>query len=130
VDYRNGRVLWSFSGAERQLPFIGSPALSGNRIVTGNRDRFVYCLDRRDGRLLWRRNAGHRVDAAPVADSRNVLVANMRGDLMLLALANGEVVWRYELGSPVTGNPAVSDGLIIAGTLDGTLYALQRRGNR
>ena len=124
VDYRSGEIKWQFESRDRQLPFIGSPSITGNRVIIGSRDRFIYCLDKASGQPVWQRNTGHRVDASPLADRRNVLVANMRGDLMLLSQQNGDIVWTYELGSPVIGNPAVSGGKIFIGTQDGAIYCL------
>jgi len=124
VDVHNDHILWQFESRDRQLPFIGSASISGNHLIVGSRDRFIYCLDKSDGTLLWQRNTGSRVDASPLADSQQVLIANMRGDLMLLDQKNGDVIWTYELGSPVIGSPAFSDGLIIVGTQDGSIYAL------
>lgn len=126
VDYRNKRIKWKFESRDRQLPFIGSPSILGNRVIIGSRDRYVYCLDKRDGSLIWQRNTGSRVDASPLADSQNVLVANMRGDLLLLSQENGNLIWTFELGSPVIGSPAFSNGMIITGSQDGNIYGLGR----
>lgn len=124
IDYRQGEILWQFKSRDRQLPFIGSASVAGNRIITGSRDRFVYCLNKSDGRLLWERNTGSRVDASPLANHHHVLVANMRGDLLLLNQADGRIIWNFELGSPIIGSPALVNGLIITGAQDGNIYAL------
>lgn len=126
VDYNTGRILWQFKVPERELPFLASPSVAGNRIVIGNRDRNVYCLNKTNGEIIWKRNTGSRVDASTVADTKNVLVANRRGDLMLLSFVNGFVIWNYELGTPIINTPAVADNLIIVGGHDGNIYALGR----
>lgn len=124
VDYTSKTIRWHFESRDRQLPFIGSPSIVGNKVVVGSRDRFVYCLNKNDGSLLWQRNTGSRVDASPLADKNHVLVANMRGDLLLLRLSDGQIAWHFELGSPVAGSPAFSNGLIVVGAQDGVVYGL------
>ncbi len=124
IDFIEGEINWSFERESRELPYIASPAIIGSMVIAANRDRFVYCLDKSNGRLLWQRNTGSRVDASPVTDGKNALVANMRGDLLLLDVNDGSIVWTYELGSGITGNPAVTDNMIVVGTMDGSVYGL------
>lgn len=122
ADYVNGKILWTWEDTERNLPFIASPSIYENRVIIGNRDRFVYCYDKTSGEVLWKTNSGSRVDASVLTDGRRVLAANMRGDVMLLDITDGKRMWTYETGSPVSGNPALSEGKIIIGTNDGTIW--------
>jgi eukaryotic-like serine/threonine-protein kinase len=122
VDYINGKILWTWEDAERNLPFIASPSISGNKVIIGNRDRFVYCFNKTSGELIWRTNTGSRVDASTLTDGKRVLAANMRGDIMLLDIVNGNRLWGFETGSPISGSPALSEGKIIIGTNDGTIW--------
>lgn len=122
IDLKTRQVVWTFKSDQRQLPFIGSPAIAGNKVMVGNRDRHVYALNATNGQLIWKKNTGNPVDSSPLTDGRNVLVSNMRGDLLLLNINNGNVVWTYELGSGIQGNPAVVNRRIIVGANDGYLY--------
>ncbi len=125
VDYLDGSITWQFEAEDRQLPIIGAPSVTAGRVFFGSRDRYVYCLDRESGEQLWARNTGSRVDASVLAGRENLLVANMRGDLLLLSQEIGDIIWAYELSGPIVGSPAVSDGLVIAATQDGVLYCLE-----
>ncbi len=51
----DGTVAWSFptDGSVRT-----SPILVGNNLYFGSDDDFVYCINARDGRLLWKSNDG------------------------------------------------------------------------
>lgn len=122
VDYVGGKVLWKWEDKERNLPFIASPSVLGNRVLIGNRDRFVYCLDKRNGETIWQTNTGSRVDASTVTDGQRVLAANMRGDIMMLDIETGRRLWMFETGSPISGSPAVANNKIITGTNDGTVW--------
>lgn len=127
LDIREGRELWSYKNPEADLPFIASPSLSEKSVYIGNRDKYVYCFNRENGDLRWSVNTLGRVDASPVLLNQLLLVATMRGDLMLLNASDGKTRWTYELGSAVFGNPAVIDGYIIAGAQDGRIYCFGKK---
>lgn len=127
LDIRAGEERWSFKNSEAELPFIASPALGEKKVYIGNRDKYVYCFNRESGDLVWSVNTLGRVDASPVLLGHLLLVATMRGDLMLLDATDGETTWTYELGSAVFGNPAVIDGYIITGAQDGRIYCFGKK---
>ncbi|HOI49698.1 MAG TPA: PQQ-binding-like beta-propeller repeat protein, partial [Prolixibacteraceae bacterium] len=89
VEIQDGKIAWKWKDEKVHLPFIASPALAGNRVVTASHDKNVYCFDKSSGKLLWSYNTGNRVEASPVVAGKQALVANMRGDLILLDLADG-----------------------------------------
>ncbi len=122
LDLKTKKPLWVYRNEESKLPFIGSASVRGNKVLIGNRDRYMYCLNSSNGKLLWKVNTGSRVDASPVLTSSGVLVANMRGDLLLMDPENGKITWSYELGSPISGNPAVIDKYFVVGAGDGRVY--------
>ena len=127
MELSSGRELWSFKDDATDLPFIAAPSLSNDRVYIGSRDRHVYSFDKKSGKLVWKVNAGGRVDAAPVLVKEELIVATMRGDLLIMNAADGLTRWSYELGSGVTGNPAVIDGYIIAGADDGRIYCFGKK---
>jgi outer membrane protein assembly factor BamB len=122
MELSSGKELWSFQDDATDLPFIASPSLGDHRVFIGSRDRHVYAFDKKSGKLAWKANAGGRVDASPVLVKGELIVATMRGDLLIMDAADGRTRWSYELGSGVTGNPAVIDGYIIVGADDGRIY--------
>ena len=82
----------------------------------------------------WRLKAGGPVRQTPVVHDGRVYIATARGELLCADL-NGNLIWSRELmkGETPDGNPlrhridapiACFDGLLLAGTGDGTLYAL------
>jgi outer membrane protein assembly factor BamB len=127
VDLKSGKEVWSYENPETQLPFIASPSLSKNKVFIGNRDKYVYCFQKKSGELLWKINARGRVDASPVLIGDRLLVATMSGDVLLLDVDDGSVKWSYELGSPVFGNPAVMENHIIVGAEDGRIYCFGKK---
>jgi outer membrane protein assembly factor BamB len=124
VDYRNGTFGWDWSNETAQISFIASPAISGNRVIIGNRDRYMYCFNKNTGELLWKTNTGRQVEASAVVTADRVLAANMSGVLMLMDIRDGSVIWSYEIGSAIFSNPSVLQGRIIFGAQDGNIYCL------
>ena len=127
VDLLGREVDWVFENKEANLPFIGSPAIYGDHVFIGNRDKFVYCLNKDDGKLVWKYNTGVRVDASPVVIGNRVLIASMRGDLFLLDRKNGKLQWTYELGTAVNANPAVVNNRIYVAGDDGRIYCFGKK---
>ena len=124
VSITEKKIIWKYSNDKVQLPFVASAAVSGDRVVTGCRDKQVYCFGKTDGKLIWKYNTGEKVDASPLICQDKILIANMRGDLIILKLSDGKPVSTYELGTPIFSNPAVAGGQIFTGAGDGTLYCL------
>ncbi len=124
ADLISKKIKWKWTNETTNLPFIASPSVYQDKIVVGNRDKFVYCFNKSNGEVIWKYNTGNKVDASCVISTTNVLVGNMRGDIIMLDLENGKPVWNYELGSPVYSNPVVVNDKIIVGAGDGTIYCL------
>ena len=124
INLKNQEKVWNFSNPDANLPFIASPALSKSHIIIGNRDKFVYCIDNESGKLVWSDNTGSRVEASAVVNNKQALVFNMRGDMLLYDVKDGSKIYTYELGTPVMNTPAVIDGKIIVGGMDGNIYML------
>jgi outer membrane protein assembly factor BamB len=127
LDITTMKTLWAFQNETVKLPFIASPSVSEKKVFIGSRDKYVYCLDKITGVLDWKVNTGGSLDASPVLISDKLLVANMRGDLLLLNTRDGKTIWSYELGSPVIGNPAVTGNSIIVCTGDGRIYCFGKK---
>jgi eukaryotic-like serine/threonine-protein kinase len=127
IDLEHKTIKWQWEEETKNLAFIASPALSGNKIIAGCRDKFLYCFDTKDGSVIWKYNTGSRVDASPVISGQKVLAANMRGDILILNLNSGKLLQSYELGSAISATPAVVDGKIFIAVEDGNLYCIGKQ---
>ncbi len=125
--YGTKKSRWAFNLEDKEVPFVAAPSVTNYRVLIGGKDRFLYCLNKSNGKEIWKVNMGNPVESSTIADARNVLACNMRGDLMLLSLTKGSTVWTYSLGSPVVGNPAYSNGRLYVGTYNGKLYCLTQK---
>ena len=124
IDLDTKNIVWRYQSPNDGLPFIASPAVAGNKIFIGSRDKFFYCFDIKSGKIVWEKNTGSRIDASAVANNKQVLLINMRGDLMLLNQTDGSTVWSYELGAAAINTPAVINNAIVVAGNDGNVYFL------
>jgi outer membrane protein assembly factor BamB len=124
----------------------GSPIVYGDRVflvtaVEATNERLLICVDRANGRVLWRRVVlradyerihmmNSRASSTPATDGERVFVSFLDGDKMFIAAYDfdGNLVWERHPGvfSSVHGycsSPVVyKDTLIVNGDHDGPAY--------
>jgi eukaryotic-like serine/threonine-protein kinase len=126
VDLKDQKTIWKYNPVDSNLPFIASPSVYKDWIISTNRDKHVYCFNKMTGELIWNKSIGFKIDASPlVSKEGKVLVVNMRGDIVVLDIETGQTEHQFELGSPVFSNPAVNSNSIVIGANDGNLYYLE-----
>ena len=104
-----------------------SPALRDRTLVVGTDEGELLAVDIRDGRLLYRTKQGALVRSSPLFLGDRVLVGTVEdkgaGALVAIDVRTGKPVWRRSLG-PVFSSPALAGGLVLVGSDDESLYAL------
>jgi outer membrane protein assembly factor BamB len=80
---------------------------------------------------VWKANVGDRHSAvlrlglSLSLDGERLYAAGHRGEVVALQLASGREIWRVRLKKvPLSGGTAVGDGLVLIGSSDGRLFAL------
>ena len=127
ISLTEKKVIWKHQDEKATSPFIASPALINNYIIVGSRDKYLYCFDKNNGKLYWKKNMGGRIDASAVIANNKIVIPTMKGDLKIVNLQDGRTLMSYEIGSPICGSPAVIDGLIVVGGEDGKIYGVGKR---
>ena len=135
-----GKMAWRFP-TDGQI--WSTPVAEDGVVYFGSMDRHVYALRLEEGlnlagRLLWKYRTGGAVVAKPLLsdgpNGRMVIVGSFDKKLYALKAATsnpaGEPVWAQPFeGSAWFWAGAVSDGsAIFASSMDGTVYALDKRG--
>ena len=88
----------------------------------------VRAIDVEDGSTIWRfalhgEERDRAVYGTPVLDGDTLYVGGYDSVLYALAL-DGRDKWVEPLSDAIVGGPAVADGVVVVGTSDGSLYAL------
>lgn len=121
IDARSGQLLWSF---DAQSPLRTPPVLSGDRLYVGSEAGKVYSFDL-SGKKQWVRELGTAVSGAGCVIGKTLIVANLRGEVFGLAVADGKLQWRQDLKVPVLAPVTAADPLVTVGSDTGSLYVLQ-----
>ena len=92
-DRTNGyKELWNFKTnpallytapytKDFQMTVDGGVALKGNNLYFGANDGYIYCVDVRNGRFIWRINAGSPILGNLLIDGDTLYVADFAGNL-------------------------------------------------
>ncbi len=124
VDFKQGKVLWTYKNPKRAQPYYSSAAVVGEKVIVGSRDRQVHCLNAKDGSEIWHFQTKGQVDSSPVVVGERVIVGALDGKLYVLNLKDGTELQRFDLGRGISASPAVANGCVVIGNDDGVLYCL------
>lgn len=127
-------LQWRFDagGAVRS-----SPTVVDGVVFVGSTDGRLYALDALQGAELWHFDGGSAVTSTAAVDGRLVFYTDRAGVLRALDRTDGNVRWQMETGEDIplpwgnegwdyyTSSPTVVDGVVLFGSRDGSLYALE-----
>jgi outer membrane protein assembly factor BamB len=112
-------------------------AFQGSRVLYFRRQLYsamgdkLVCVDARTGRETWQRKVagdllkeGGYLATAPALAGDRLVVATLKGEVLLLEPSKGDVVKTYTVGHPVRTQPAVVDGRIYVSTFDGRVVCI------
>ena len=120
-DLGNGQALWG-----REMSSTSGLALDARYAFVSDDKGAVHALDRTSGSSLWRQDKLRlRNLSAPFALGREIVVADIQGQVHFLARESGAFVGRVATdGSPVSTNPvSLPNGGFLIQTRNGGLYA-------
>ena len=116
-----GPQPWPFQGPDL---WMGNPTVFNGVIYAPNSSGGLYAFDP-DGTPLGQFETGDSLWAQPVTDGSDLYLASL--DHHVYALDPGDLnqaLWDTELDASIVSAPAISDGTLYVGTINGSLYAL------
>jgi outer membrane protein assembly factor BamB len=123
VNINTKRIVWKIPGSEEGDAILAIPAIGNNSVVIGSEDKYLYCYNSFDGKLLWKYRTNGRIIGSAVLSPTKVLFTGMDGYVYILGLADGKKLWSFNTGSPMGSSPAVIKGKFFILTEDGRLLA-------
>jgi Ca-activated chloride channel family protein len=115
--------LWSFQGSR--------PEVFGDGIFTVL-DDVVQRLELGTKKPLWRarmetekEERAIRALSPPAVSPERLYLTSSLGDLLVLDRQTGAELWSLNVGAPILSQPALAEGKVFLGTMDGTLYAFE-----
>jgi outer membrane protein assembly factor BamB len=115
LDAATGKEQWRFDGVTDGIHV--RPALDRRYVYFAARDNHCYCLDRKGGQVVWKRDLGGPIVSSPVlarcrchACSTSLYVATSTGLFSCLDPSSGQVQWQLDLSkysAQILATPAV-----------------------
>ena len=91
----------------------------------------MYCLDAKNGKLLWASTTGAAVLGCPVIAGDTVYIGGSDHSFIALDLDDGILRWKFDgLNGPVVSTPLLYEGKVIVGAWDRNLYALDKQDGK
>jgi len=110
TELRGEPKTWSGTG------WTGQASSLGNYVYFGSQDRHLYCLDVRDGKLVWRYRAARMFKGSLCIYRNRIYAPNVDDNLHCLDASSGQLLWRHNTGKDLDSSPCVWNGhLFIAG---------------
>ena len=130
---KDGRRLWANDVTPKKdndghMP--GGVAYENGRVFVSTGFAEVIALNATNGQVLWRRNLGGPMRAAPTVRGGRVFVITLDNKLHALSAKSGKVLWTFvgvsEASSLLgSASPAVDSGVVVAPFSSGELVALR-----
>ena len=109
LDLTTGAEKWStrFGGAPTEVLALA------DRVYAGSADKFFYCLDSANGRVLWKANIGAPMLGKPAADDRHVYAGSIDNQVRAFDRRSGALRWRKDARFRPTVGPTVIGPIVV-----------------
>ncbi len=116
-----GKLKWTFPA---EGPIDSSPAIYKGVVYVGSDDHFLYAVDERNGRFLWKAELGSKVKSSPAVGDDVIVVGCEDGKIYGVNPLDGKILWSFTTSDRVSSSPCIADGVAFLGGWDGIVYAL------
>lgn len=116
------RTAWKLDiGKAKGYQF--TPALSGNTLVVAAADGAIARVDAATGKQVWRVKADSDLSAGVGTDGNLIVVGGEKGILMGYDM-DGKLLWKTQLSSEILSAPVVSQGIVVARSIDNRIVGV------
>ena len=122
LDEETGEEKQRFSAGHS---IFASPILDGEHLYVTSLDKSVYALNPNDlSDVQWSQQLGGSIMNEPALDEANLYVSSFDHILHQLSRSDGSKGWDFETTGWLWAGPAVLDGVVFVGDLNGILYGI------
>jgi outer membrane protein assembly factor BamB len=125
---KGGKPLWTFPVPGG--PVMGSPAVIDNKTFVAGCDSILHVIDTKTGKEIKAIELDGQVGATPAVAGDFLYIGTMSNQVQAVNLKEGKVAWSYESKNrpqPFFASMAVSADLVLAGSRDKAIHALDRQ---
>lgn len=128
LELKTGKEIWHFDGLDG--PVMSTAVLHDHKLIFGAWDCFLYALDNRTGKLIWKWDNGSPIrnyspaSCIPVVENGIVYVVAPDRYLSAIDLQNGKTLWRSNAATVRESLGVSADGKYLYGkTMNDTIVA-------
>jgi len=123
LNGENGRVLWSY---ETGGPIRCTARSAQGHIFVGSDDSNLHAVNLQTGRKAWHYEAVAPIRSRPVVSDKEgrVYFGCEAGEFYAVDFS-GTLKWRFRAKRAITSSPALTEGLIVVGSSDYSVYGLE-----
>jgi outer membrane protein assembly factor BamB len=127
VSATDGKGKWTFqvSGG----PVLGTPAVAGGKTFAAGCDSTLHVLDAASGKELSSVPLEGQVGAGCAVRDNRLVVGTMTNNVICVDLEKTKVAWTFEptkRAQPFAASAAMTDKLVVIGSRDKRVYAINR----
>ena len=114
-------------------PVLGSPAVVANRTFAAGCDSTLHVLDVETGREIGSVDLGGQVGASAAVVGDQLYLGTMTNQFLAIDWQKPAVVWTWEADnrpSPFYSSATVTEALVVVGSRDKNVHALDRKTGR
>ncbi|HYH79942.1 MAG TPA: PQQ-binding-like beta-propeller repeat protein [Longimicrobium sp.] len=138
LDAATGALVWRKPGTERSFaysPAIGGPAVGGGTVYIPANGNVLHAFDAATGETRWTYTSpGDKVGySSPTLVGGRIYIGCLgdRGEVRCISAADGRELWVAATGSTIyDSSPAVANGFVGIGSVDGSLWILSAADGR
>ena len=120
-----GKIRW-----QRTIgPSETSPLIAGDRLYVGDWNGWVWALDVRTGKTVWRFRTEGPVKGSAALSGNRLVVGSYDGHVYCLGARHGKLIWRSSGQGRLFGSsrfyssPSLAYGRVYIGSTDGRMYS-------
>jgi outer membrane protein assembly factor BamB len=102
----------------------GQPSVDERHVYFGSADGNVYCLDKRDGSIVWTYKTADSLKATPTIAGDRIIASGLDHYIYCLDRKDGTLLWKFKTGFEVDCSSAVIDNRVYFGGEDSFFYCL------
>ncbi|MDH5769779.1 MAG: PQQ-binding-like beta-propeller repeat protein [Candidatus Bathyarchaeota archaeon] len=124
LDSYSGLARWVYEVPDGAAVY-SSPAIFSDMVFVGCADRYLRCLSKFEGNLLWTTYIGGEKLSSPAILDNMIFVTSPY--VYAVDVFTGKLLWTYKTNWAVISSPAVADGLVFVGSQnDDKAFALEQ----
>ena len=146
LQSKNGKEIWKFKmGKDLRNKdyqdywdyYLSSPNIYNGNIFVGSGDGFLYAINCKTKKIIWKFNANSRIRTTPAINEGLVVFGTMDGHIIAADMKDGTEKWKFAVDgasfhfndrnndrTSVFCSPSIGNNIVTIGGRDGFIYGI------